>query len=293
MRILILGVSGLIGHKLFQKLSARFGDVHGTLHGGRQRFEECGLFRGPEISENVDVLDFEQLELILQVINPDVVLNCAGITKRRAEVNDPLYAIAVNSLFPHKLAAWSRDHGKRVIHFSTDCVFDGATGGYTEASPTTGKDPYGQTKALGEIRYDHALTIRSSFVGRELAVHSELLDWFLQQRGKTIKGFTQAWYTGISTLEMARIVGDIIEIHPDLSGLYQLSIERPVSKYDLLCMARDAFNFDVEIVPDHSFEIRPTLDSTLLRSKIDVALPTWPDMMRSLAAEKEPYKKLS
>lgn len=293
MRILVLGVSGLIGHKLFQKLSTRFGDVHGTLHGGRDRFDSYGLFKGPETIENVDVLEFDRLQEILLQVNPDVVLNCAGITKRRAEVNDPLCAIAVNSLFPHKLAAWARERGRRVIHFSTDCVFDGAVGGYTEASPTTGKDSYGQTKALGEIHYDHTLTIRSSFVGRELAVYSELLDWFLQQRGKTIKGFTQAWYTGISTLEMARIVGDIIEGHPDLNGLYQLSTEQPVSKYDLLCMAKDAFNFDVEIVPDHSFEIKPTLNGSLLRSKIKVALPSWPEMMHHLAAELEFYKKLS
>jgi dTDP-4-dehydrorhamnose reductase len=293
MRILILGVSGLIGHKLYQKLSQRFDSVHGTLHGGRARFNSIGLFNGPEIVEHVDVRDFPKLEGILQAINPDVVLNCAGITKRRPEVNDPLHAIAVNSMFPHRLAAWAGDHGKRVIQFSTDCVFDGAIGDYTEASPTTGKDAYGQTKALGEIRYDHCLTIRSSFVGRELAVHSELLDWFLQQRGKTIKGFTKAWYSGISTIEMARIVGDIIEHQPSLGGLHQLAIEKPVSKYELLCLARDAFKLDTEIVPDDGFEIKPTLDGRLLRSKMPLFLPSWAEMMRELAAEQGLYKQLS
>ena len=293
MRILILGVSGLIGHKLYQKLGDRFGDVFGTLHGSRDRFGWTGMFDGPEIFDNVDVRDFQRLEGILQSINPDVVLNCAGITKRRPEINQPLQAIAVNSLFPHILAEWAGNNGKRVIHFSTDCVFNGERGDYTEESVTTGEDMYGKTKALGEIRYDHTLSIRSSFVGRELSVHSELLDWFLQQRGKTIKGFRQAWYSGLSTIEMSRIVGDIIEHHTEISQLHQLSIEKPISKYELLCLARDAFGVDVEIVPDDAFEIKPTLDSSLLRSKIDLRIPDWKTMMADLAAENGMYKDLS
>lgn len=293
MRILILGVSGLIGHKLFQKLKQRFGDVHGTLHGDGILFEKYNLFSGPEIHKNISVQDFETLTKLLNRLDPDVVLNCAGITKRRPEINDPLTAISVNSLFPHKLAKWAKENGKRVIHFSTDCVFDGSQGDYTEDSETTAKDSYGRTKALGEIRYDHTLTIRSSFVGQELAVHSELLGWFLQQRGKVIKGFTNARYSGISTIEMARIVGDIIESYPEISDLHQLSIEEPVSKYELLCMARDAYGVEVEIVPDNEFEIKPTLNSSKLRSKMPILLPSWPEMMAGLAAESDMYDVLS
>jgi dTDP-4-dehydrorhamnose reductase len=290
MRILILGVSGLIGHKLYQKLSTRFGDVFGTLHGDRSRFAWTGLFNGLNVVEHVDVSNFAQLEGVLQAISPDVVLNCAGITKRRPEINLSLQAIGVNALFPHRLAKWAELHNRRVIHFSTDCVFDGAVGNYTETSPTTGKDAYGQTKALGEIRYDHTLTLRSSFIGRELSVHSELLDWLLQQRGNTIKGFTKALYSGISTIEMARIVGDLIEHHPEINGLHQLSTPEPISKYELLCMARDAFDVEVEIIPDDTFEIKPTLDGSLLRSKLQINLPTWPVMMRDLATEQFVYR---
>lgn len=293
MRILVLGSSGLIGHKLLQKLTERFGDVFGTLHGGRSRFEGNPLFAGPRIIENVDVRAFRQLEGILKAVNPDVVLNCAGITKRRPEVNVPLEAISVNALFPHQLARWAGENGKRVIHFSTDCVFDGAEGPYSEASETTGNDAYGRTKALGEIRYDHTLTIRSSFIGRELAVHSELLDWFLRQRGPSINGFTDAWYSGISTIEMARIVGDIIEYHPEINGLHQLSMPEPISKYDLLRLAREAFSKTIEIIPDSSFSIRPTLDGALLRSKMDIVLPGWPDMMAALAADSARYPVFS
>ena len=127
-RILVLGASGLIGHKLYEKLTERFGDVWAVLHRDRELFSGCGLFDGETVIDNVDVSDFKKLEGILHVVNPDVVLNCVGITKRRPEVNDMLYAIDVNSMMPHRLAGWAKENNKRIIHFSTDCVFDGSIG---------------------------------------------------------------------------------------------------------------------------------------------------------------------
>lgn len=293
MRIVILGASGLIGHKLFQVLDARFGGVVPVLHGARDRFAPFGLFQGESTVEDVEVWDFEAACKTLEALEPDVVLNCAGITKRRPEINDPITAIKVNALWPHHLAHWGKAHGARMIHFSTDCVFDASKGDYTEDDVTTARDAYGQTKALGETRYDHALTIRSSFIGRELAVHSELLDWFLAQGGKTIGGFSDVLYTGVSTAELARIVGDIIEHHPDLGGLYQLSVPEPISKYDLLCLAREAFDVDVTIEPNDTARGRATLLSDRLREAIGFQVPTWPEMMTALAADPTPYPKLS
>ncbi|MEQ1904592.1 MAG: SDR family oxidoreductase [Pirellulaceae bacterium] len=286
MRIAILGAAGLIGHKLLEKMTDRFEDVFGLVRKPRAAFPFLRNFSEDRIFDNVDVRNFEYLTGMLRVIDMDVILNCVGITKRRPEIKDWLTAIDVNSMFPHRLANWAAEHGKRVIHFSTDCVFDGELGNYNEDSVTTGRDAYGRTKALGEIRYDHSLTIRSSFIGRELAEFSELLEWFLAQRGPKIRGFRQAWYSGISTIEMARIVGDIIELHPDLNGLYQLSMSEPINKFDLLCLARDAFGRDIEIEPDDSFITYPTLDSSRLRQKMPIELPTWPEMMAALAAEK-------
>ncbi len=289
MRILILGASGLIGHKLYEILRLRFGDVYAVLHHDSQNIKGSSLFGDGNSFSNVDVLNFHQLENILDKVDPDVVLNCAGITKRRPEINEPVKAIALNSLFPHKLAEWAANANKRVVHFSTDCVFDGKTGNYTEDSQTTAADAYGRTKALGEINYDHTLTIRSSFIGRELAVFSELLEWFLSQEGKTINGFTNAYYSGVSTLEMSRIVGDIIENHPNLCGLYQLASAEPISKYDLLCAARDAFKLDIKIIPDDSFSTTPTLDGSKLRAKIGVKLPDWNEMMTAIYKDNKLY----
>jgi dTDP-4-dehydrorhamnose reductase len=285
MRILILGASGLIGHKLFWDLSARFGDVYGVLHRDRREFSAYRLFESERVIDNVDVREFEKLTGIFEALRPDAILNCVGITKRRPAIRDMVQAIAVNALLPHRLAAWAGESGVRVVHFSTDCVFDGRAGDYTEESPTTAPDTYGRTKALGEIRYDHTLTIRSSFIGRELSEFSELLEWLLAQRGKTIKGFTQAWYSGVSTTVMTRVVGDILERFPQLSGLYQLALPRPISKYDLLCLAREAFQVDVHIEPDPSFETRPTLDGSKLRTKMKLELPSWREMMAELAQD--------
>ena len=292
MRILILGAAGLIGHKLWQVLGKRFVDVHCALHTSREPLEKFALFNGARVHENLSVEDWPLVAALLGKVKPDVVLNCAGITKRRPIINDAIHAITVNALTPHLLARWAGENQARIIHFSTDCVFDGKDGPYTEQSPTTGKDAYGQTKALGEIRYDHCLTLRSSFIGRELAVHSELLDWLLAQNGKTIKGFSQAWYSGVSTLEMARIVGDIIADHPGINGLHQFSMPEPINKFNLLCVARDAFKLDIEIVPDPSFITFPTLDSSLLHSKMKIEIPTWPEMMTAMAADPTPYPKL-
>ena len=285
MKLVILGASGLIGHKLFQTFSASDHETLGMIHGRKSDFAEIDFLQSDAISESLDVLDFDALKKSLDEIKPDVVLNCVGITKRKPEINVPLLAIGVNSMFPHKLAALAKKKDFRVIHFSTDCVFNGATGNYNEASVTTGEDAYGQTKALGEIRYPHTLTIRSSFIGREISGRTELLEWLLSQNGKTIKGFTRAMYSGVSTAFMSRTVLDIIENHPDISDLHQLSVPEPISKYDLLCLARDAFKLDIEIVPDDDFEIMPTLDGSKLRAAMDVNVPSWQTMMEEIAAD--------
>ncbi|KAG1707510.1 D-inositol 3-phosphate glycosyltransferase [Nymphon striatum] len=285
MKIVILGASGLIGHKLFQTMKNAGHETYGVLHGSKTVFPEVGFLQTDSIIESVDIIEFEKLHGILYAIRPDVVLNCVGITKRKDEVNKPLQAIGVNSLFPHQLADLAEKMGFRVIHFSTDCVFNGKMGNYNEDSDTTGEDAYGKTKALGEIRFPHTLTIRSSFIGRELAGKTELLEWLISQNGKTIRGFTQAWYSGVSTIFMAKTVLNIIENHPNISDLHQLSTPEPISKYELLCLARDSFKLDIEIIPDSSFEIKPTLDGSKLKNALNLNIPSWQDMMNELAAD--------
>jgi dTDP-4-dehydrorhamnose reductase len=284
MRIIILGVSGMIGHRLFMDMSQKF-ETFGTLKNDKIFYENNSLFGKKNVVENMDVLNFEVLTGALAAIDPDVIINCVGITKRKKEIENTRRTLYINALFPHKLAEWSKVNNKRIIHFSTDCVFDGKIGNYREESLTTAKDLYGRTKALGEINYNHALTLRSSFIGRELFSKTELLEWFLSQKGSSIKGYTKALYTGVSTTFLSQIIADIIENHPNLSGIKQLSTENPISKYELLCLAREAFKCKIEIVPDDTLEIKSTLKGNKLKDALGYTVPSWAKMMNDLARD--------
>jgi dTDP-4-dehydrorhamnose reductase len=288
MRVIILGVSGLIGHKLFQNLSEEF-EIFGTLHRKKSEYNNLSLFSSQNIIENVDANNFSLLEGVLCAVNPDVILNCIGITKRKIDTNNPLDAIKINAVFPHLLANWAGINNKRVIHFSTDCVFNGEIGNYTETSLSSAEDVYGKTKFLGELHYDHTLTIRSSFIGRELFDRTELLEWFLSQDKKQIKGFKKTFYSGVSTIFMAKVVKNIILNYPVLAGLYHLAPVNPISKYDLLALAKEVFNINVDITPDTIHVHKPTLDATKLKKAIELEVPSWKEMMTELAADKSFY----
>lgn len=281
MKVLVLGAGGLIGHKLFQLLRSDT-EVYAALH----HTSAHPLFGGSNIFSGIDVLEFDRLTQLIGDVNADVILNCVGITKRNPNINDLELTIATNAHFPHRLASWAKTNKKRVIHFSTDCVFDGTAGPYSEHCNTTALDIYGKTKALGEIDYPHTLTVRSSFIGRELKAKTELLEWALSCRGKTIRGFDKAYYSGVSTICMARVIKRIIVEHQNLSGLYQLATDKPISKLALLNQINHSFQLGMKIETDSSFETRPTLIGTRLKSAINLAIPSWKDMLDELAAER-------
>ncbi|MDA8324623.1 MAG: SDR family oxidoreductase [Nitrospiraceae bacterium] len=301
MRILIIGGTGMIGHRLWLDLGRRFPDVHTIIHGKKSQLEWTGLYgtgpynpdEGDRVMDGVDVMDFRMLYDILAEIRPDVILNCAGITKRKTDSGNTIPSLVLNSFLPHRLAEWASERGARVFQFSTDCVFSGSPvhggpvsqgGYYREESPPTARDIYGQSKYLGELKEENCLTLRTSFIGREITGFTELLEWFLAQEGQTIKGFRRALYTGVSTVFLSRVVGDLIEYHPRLSGLYHLSGE-VISKYDLLCLARDAFGLDVEIVPDDDFLCARTLIGSRFREATGIEVSPWSRMMEELAEE--------
>lgn len=288
MRILILGASGMLGHKLWQRLPQRFPGAYAVLRGPRDSYSRFGLYDGSNVVDNVDACNLEDLLRVIERIGPQVILNCIGVTKRREAHGNPLPSIMLNAILPHRLAAWGAASGARVINFSTDCVFDGRQGGYTEPQLTNAEDLYGRTKALGEITGADALTIRSSFIGRELLNGTELLEWFLAQQGKTISGYRHALYSGISTLRLADLVGDIISKFPHLSGLYHVA-STAISKYDLLRLARDAFGADVRIQPDDSVVIKRNLNGSKFQRATGYAPPDWRTMMVELAADPTPY----
>lgn len=280
MRILILGGTGMLGHTLWEGFSGRFPDTYTTIRKNRNRYEAGGLFNSSNVIDSVDVSDFSELTGVMKYVRPDFILNCIGITKRREESDEAIHAIKLNALLPHKLVEWGKKNSAKVINFSTDCVFDGKHGSYTEESPTNATDLYGKTKALGEIKGKNALTLRSSFIGAELGAGTELLEWFLSQTG-TVQGFKNAIYTGFTTLELSRIVENILVHYPRANGIYNISSE-PISKFDLLMLIKEKMSLDVDVIPDTTFRCDRSLDSRMFRKEFNYTPPTWETMIDEL-----------
>jgi dTDP-4-dehydrorhamnose reductase len=287
----VLGGEGMLGHKVFQILGARFPETHATLHGRPTdpAYERVDLLQRETVIPGVEAADFDGLERLIQGLRPTVVVNCIGIVKQRAEAHDPIPSITLNSLLPHRLAATAASHGARLIHFSTDCVFSGRQGGYREDDPADAEDLYGRSKYLGEVSSPPALTLRTSIIGRELASFASLLEWFLAQEGKTIRGFRRVLYSGVTTNQMARLVGDVIERQPDLTGLYQVAGPW-ISKHDLLCLARDAFDLEVEIVPDDAEVSDRTMYGDRFAAATGWRAPSWQEMLAEVAVDPTPYQ---
>ena len=278
----------MLGHKLWQLLPQRFDDVWVTIRKKKSDYGTLGLFQQDRVIESVDATDLSSLRKLLGQVKPDVIVNAIAVTKRHEDPNNHSPAIALNALLPHWLDEWGATEGARVLHFSTDCVFDGATGGYTEDFRINAEDIYGRSKALGELHGKNSLTLRTSFIGRELTGGTELLEWFLAQEGKRIRGFRQAIYSGLTTLVATRLIGDIIEKHKDLHGLYHVSSE-PINKYELLCLAKKVFGLNIDIDPDDRFICKRNLDDTRFRQATGFVCPSWDQMLRSLVEDLTPY----
>ncbi len=237
MKIVILGGTGMLGHRLWIDLRKEH-EVWVTVRGERNPFPNVPEFPEEFIKYGVDGLSFENFADTMASIQPDLVVNCIGLIKQlEPQASDPLTAISLNALFPHQLELICRAAKIRMIHISTDCVFSGRKGNYVEGDPSDAEDLYGRTKFLGEVNHSNTLTLRTSIIGRELKNHLGLVDWFLSQAG-TIKGYQRAIYTGLTTIELARIILNYVIPRPELSGLYHVSSE-PISKYDLLLLVEN------------------------------------------------------
>ncbi len=289
MKLLILGATGMLGHKLVQRLSARF-EVTGTLRATDAAALWAGhpIFAKARLIGGVDAGDFASVERALDAERPDAVVNCVGIVKQADAAKDPLPSISINALFPHLLARAARARFVRLVHFGTDCVFSGRKGGYTEADTPDAEDLYGRSKLLGEAGGQGALTLRSSIVGLELREKRGLIEWFLAQRGKTVGGYTRAIFSGLTTLAMADLVGDLLERHPDLDGVWQVSADA-IAKRDLLELVGRTFDAGVTIQPDDAFHCDRSLDSTRFRARTGFVPAPWTDMIAQLRADAAIY----
>lgn len=290
MNILILGGSGMLGHRLWMDLRKEH-EVWVTVRGEHNPFPVVPEFPEKFIRYRVDGMMFEEITRAMASIQPDLVINCIGLIKQMGHLaRDPLFSIQLNSLLPHRISLICRAAKIRMIHISTDCVFSGKKGNYTEADQSDAEDLYGRTKFLGEVYYPHCVTLRTSIIGMELKNRLGLIEWFLAQDGP-IKGFKNAIYSGFTTDEIANIISNYVIPNPDLHGLYQVS-SNPISKYDLLVMANKAFNKNITIQPEETFFCDRSLDSTRFRETTHYQPPTWQAMIDQMAASLPFYTAL-
>ena len=287
MRAIVLGAAGMLGHKLYQELSRRM-PTFATVRRAPAAYARYGIFDERCLVGGVDIASPHDLHRAFAVARPTVVFNAIGIVKQLREAQDPVLSLEVNALFPHRLAALCEAVGARLVHLSTDCVFSGRRGRYEESDLPDPEDLYGRTKLLGEVALPHALTIRTSMIGRELHGAHGLVEWMLSQRGGRIRGFRRAIFSGLTTIELARVLADVAEHHPELHGVWQLSAE-PISKYDLLRLIDGAFELGVEIEPDEAVHCDRSLDSGRFREATGYQPRPWPALIDEMRHDPTPY----
>ena len=287
MRLLVLGGTGMLGHVLWETCRTRL-DAHFTVRSNELRGAAAAVLEPQRAVPGVRAEDPESIERALDQSGPDVAVNCIGVVKQAPVADKPVETIQTNALFPHQLATACRERGVRLIHISTDCVFSGREGGYTEDHDPDPPDLYGRSKLLGEVNGQGALTLRTSMVGRELETTNGLLEWFLSQADGTVRGFTRAVFSGPTTPVLSRLIAHIVEDHEALEGTWHVGAD-PITKYDLLRLVRDAFDVEVEIEPDDGVAIDRSLDSTRLRSATGWSPPSWPEMIAELGESAERY----
>ncbi|ARV18654.1 dTDP-4-dehydrorhamnose reductase [Curvibacter sp. AEP1-3] len=282
MNILVLGVSGMLGSAMYRVLSADSSlKVYGTARseGVRQRFT---VDLSSRIFTDVNAEDLGSLIDTFANARPDVVINCVGLVKQLKDASNPLLAVPINTLLPHHLAALCKAIGARLVQISTDCVFSGSKGNYTETDFADADDLYGRTKLLGEVHQPHAITLRTSIIGHELSGHRSLVGWFLAQQ-KAVKGFTKATFSGLPTVELAHVVRDFVLKAPSLHGVYHVA-GQPINKYELLKLIGDVYQKDVEIIADESLVIDRSLNAQRFNQSTGYQAPDWLSLVQRMHA---------
>ena len=277
MKILVIGASGMIGSTLLRVLSEKKDlQVFGSIRDDKVK----SFFTAPIGNRLITGIDVEQpyaMVKVLDQVHPDVVVNCAGLTKHKPDAEDPLVSIPINTLMPHRLARFCRLAGARLIHISTDCVFSGEKGNYTEDDLADARDVYGKSKALGEVDYPNTITLRTSTIGHELQTKFGLLDWFLSQN-ESCKGFSRAIFSGLPTVVFAKVIRDIVIPHEELSGLYHVSA-KPINKFDLLKLIARVYKKNINIERDDQLVIDRSLDSAKFQLATGYNASDWPELI--------------
>jgi len=286
-RIIVIGANGMLGGSIFRYFSQL------------ENFEVLGSVRNNAAADllakqgfrnvisGVDVRDHKRLHDVINEFKPNIVFNCVGLIKQLNDSKNPISAIEINALLPHRLASLAKQVSGKLIHFSTDCVFSGKKGGYLETDTPDASDIYGRSKLLGEVDYDGHLTLRTSIIGHEIHSNLSLIDWFLSQSG-TVNGFSKAVFSGLPTCFVAEFCHKFIFEKTDLAGLYHLSVD-PIDKFTLLSLVKEIYNHNINITEKSDFVIDRSLNSDRISNVTGFNSPSWPDLIKRMHNEYQQY----
>jgi dTDP-4-dehydrorhamnose reductase len=276
-RVLVLGATGMLGNAVLRFFVAQ--GLHTVMGSTRSRDSSWLLPANvrDRLIAGVDVENLDSLTGLFSKVQPDVVINCVGLVKQLAAANDPLLAIPINALLPHRLAHLCGVARARLLHVSTDCVFSGRKGGYREEDVPDAEDLYGRSKLLGEVTYPHTVTLRTSIIGHELDSAHGLVGWFLAQQSG-VRGYRKAIFSGLPTVELARVMHDLVIPATDLHGLYHVAAE-PIDKYTLLRHVAREYGKAIEITPDDQLRIDRSLEAARFAAATGYTAPAWPELI--------------
>lgn len=279
--LLVLGATGMLGSAVFRALCTESDRRVVATARTSAALQYFSAEEQKHILTGIDVLDHDSLVDLISSVRPELIVNCVGLIKQFTASKDPLVALPLNALFPHRLARLAVLARARVIHVSTDCVFSGEKGAYTEEAVADATDLYGLSKRLGELAdYQHCITLRTSIIGRELASSNSLVDWFLSQVG-FVQGYQKAVFSGFPTCELASVIKNVVIPREDLHGLYHVSASA-ISKYDLLHLIAKQYGKSISIVPDDSVVIDRSLDSARFTAATGYSAPEWPELIKRM-----------
>ena len=277
MKIYILGISGMLGNKLFQEFLKKKYEVRGSLRTIPKKF----LIHKSNIDSDIDIQNILKLKKKILKFNPDFIINCIGVIKQKVDQSEEKNIFYINSVFPHELYKISNMINSKLIHFSTDCVFDGKKGNYNEKSISNASDIYGISKFLGELNFKNSLTIRTSIIGHELNSKNSLLEWFLNLKKNQCYGFVSAYFSGMPTIEIFNFLEKFILRNKKISGVYNLSSSK-ISKYNLLKKISNIYSKKIKIIKSKKLKIDRSLNSNKIKKLVNYKSPSWDDLIKNM-----------
>lgn len=286
MKVLVLGATGMLGYQVYKTCLRRGIEVHAVVRNKQFLLDHTPFGFDFHIHQISDVKDIDGIENIIKVNRPEYVINCIGIVKQFALAENHYESIAINSFLPHQLEKLGNHYGFRLIHVSTDCIFDGKKGMYKESDISNASDLYGKSKYLGEVGYGCGITIRTSIIGHEITKDRHgLVDWFLSQEGE-VNGYAKAFFSGLTTLELTNVILEYVIRLSIPAGIYQVSAER-ISKFDLITLIAEQYNKTIDIIPSGDFVIDRSLDSSFFKSKTGYSAPSWEKLIAEMKSDFE------